>query len=397
MAKRGTNKTFKWLMGLVLLCVIAAATGYYVYQSKQPTISYATEVVKRETIEDTVLAGGVVNAKELVEVGSQATGQVKRLYVELGQQVKKGQRIADIDAAQQRNQLQDEQLAYQGLLNQQRLRQANLKQAQAEFDSQKLLYDHQVLSQMDFLKAKNALDAAQAELQANRIQLEQSRLKIQTAESNLKYTQIVAPIDGVVVSVVTKQGQTINAAQSSPTIVKLAQIDTVQVKAKFSEADVPKLKAGMPAYFSILGIPNKRYQGKLDALELSPITSDTGNQAGAVYYYGMLSVPNPNHELLIGMTANVTVKVAERQNVLTIPITALGEPIGNNRYNVQVLPNQSTNAQFDTPSGAQPETRQVTLGLNNKLKAEVISGLKAGDNVVVSQSDGKVAAIDTGL
>lgn len=138
MVKRSTNKTFKWLMGLVLLCVIAAATGYYVYQSKQPTISYATEVVKRETIEDTVLAGGVVNAKELVEVGSQATGQVKRLYVELGQQVKKGQRIADIDAAQQRNQLQDEELAYQCLLNQQRLRQANLKQA--SISDQQALY-----------------------------------------------------------------------------------------------------------------------------------------------------------------------------------------------------------------------------------------------------------------
>ena len=282
MVKKSKPVSVKWLMALIIFAIIGGAIGYYIYQSKQPAISYATETVKRETIEDTVLAGGVVNAKELVDVGSQATGQVQRLYVELGQRVKKRQRIADIDATQQRNQLQDEQLNYQGLLNQQRLRQANLSQAQAEFDSQKLLYDNQVLSQMDFLKAKNALDTAKSELQANRIQLEQSRLKIQTAKNNLKYTQIVAPIDGVVVSVVTKQGQTINAAQSSPTIVKIAQIDTVQVKAKFSEADVPKLKAGMPAYFSILGLPNKRYQGKLDALELSPITSDTGNQAGAV-------------------------------------------------------------------------------------------------------------------
>lgn len=392
MVKKSKPVSVKWLMALIIFAIIGGAIGYYIYQSKQPAISYATETVKRETIEDTVLAGGVVNAKELVDVGSQATGQVQRLYVELGQRVKKRQRIADIDATQQRNQLQDEQLNYQGLLNQQRLRQANLSQAQAEFDSQKLLYDNQVLSQMDFLKAKNALDTAKSELQANRIQLEQSRLKIQTAKNNLKYTQIVAPIDGVVVSVVTKQGQTINAAQSSPTIVKIAQIDTVQVKAKFSEADVPKLKAGMPAYFSILGLPNKRYQGKLDALELSPITSDTGNQAGAVYYYGMLSVPNPNHELLIGMTANVTVKVAERQNVLTIPITALGEPLGDNRYKVQVL-----NSLTSKEAAAQPETRQITLGVNNKLKAEVVTGLKAGDNVVVSQSDGKVAELDTGL
>lgn len=391
-AKKSKPVWVKWLIILIILAVIGGAIGYYVYQSKQPTIDYATETVKRETIEDTVLAGGVVNAKELVEVGSQATGQVQRLYVELGQRVKKGQPIADIDATQQRNQLQDDQLTYQGLLNQQRLRQANLSQAQAEFASQKLLYDNQVLSQMDFLKAKNALDTAKAELQANRIQLEQARLKIQTAETNLHYTHIVAPIDGVVVSVVTKQGQTINAAQSSPTIVKLAQIDTVQVKAKFSEADVPKLKAGMPASFSILGIPNKHYQGKLDALELSPISSDIGGQTGAVYYYGMLSVPNPNHELFIGMTANVTVKVAERQNVLTIPITALGEPLGNNRYKVQVL-NRSTSNEAD----AQPETRQITLGLNNKLKAEVVTGLNAGDNVVVSQSDGKVAELDTGL
>ena len=106
----------------------------------------------------------------------------------------------------------------------------------------------------------------------------------------------------------------------------------------------------------------------------------------------MLSVPNPNHELLIGMTANVTVKVAERQNVLTIPITALGEPLGDNRYKVQVL-----NSLTSKEAAAQPETRQITLGVNNKLKAEVVTGLKAGDNVVVSQSDGKVAELDTGL
>lgn len=204
----------------------------------------------------------------------------------------------------------------------------------------------------------------------------------------MAYTRITAPIDGVVVSIVTKAGQTINAMQSSPTIIKLAQIDTVQIKAKFSEADIPKLKVGMKAKFSILGLPNQPFEATLEALELAPIGEATTQ--GAVYYYGLLNVPNPNHQLFIGMTANVNVVIAQKMQTLAIPLTALGEQVSADEYQVRVIDNE----ELDTPTIS---TRTIKIGINDKIQTEVLSGLKQGERVIISQSDGNIETLDTGL
>lgn len=335
-----------------------------------------------------MIAGGQVYAEELVDVGAQATGRVDKLHVKLGQRLKKGDLIADIDATQQQNTLKDEQASYQALIAQHDIKKLQLSQSQNDFNKQKQGFDAGIVSEVDLNKAKNALLVAQKELSASTSQLEQAKLKIATAKTNLAYTRITAPIDGVVVSVVTKEGQTINAMQSSPTIIKLAQIDTVQIKAKFSEADIPKLKVGMTANFTILGLPNQKFNATLEAIELSPIGDSS--QSGAVYYYGLLSVPNPNHELFIGMTANVTVMIAKKAQTLAIPLTALGKQVGTDEFDVQVIDNQDS----DTPTIS---TRKVKVGINDKINTEIVSGLKQGEKVIVSQSDGKIATLDVGL
>lgn len=364
-------------------------TVVYWWQKQPQKLEYLTHIVAYNNIEETVIAGGQVYAEELIEVGAQATGRVDKLYVSLGQKVKKGDLIANIDATQQNNALKDEEANYQMLQAQYDIKKIQLKQTQAEFDKQKQAFDADLLSKIDYSKAKSALQTAQKEMLVNESQLQQARLKIATAKTNLGYTRITAPIDGVVVSIVTKQGQTINAAQSSPTIIKLAKLDTVQIKAKFSEADIPKLKVGMKAYFYILGLPTQKFEATLDALELAPI-SDGSTNSGAVYYYGLLSVPNPNHQLYIGMNANVTVLIAQNPKALLIPITALGKQVGANEYEVQVIDDEKSK----TPNIS---TRTIKIGINNKINAEVLSGLQQGEKVIVSTSDGKVEALEMGL
>ncbi|WP_323841148.1 MULTISPECIES: efflux RND transporter periplasmic adaptor subunit [unclassified Moraxella] len=380
--------TFKKKLFIAIIIIGLFVVVWFWQRQQPPQLEYLTETVTLTDIEETVIAGGQVYAEELVDVGAQATGRVDKLHVKLGQRLKKGDLIADIDATQQQNTLKDEQASYQALIAQHDIKKLQLAQSQNDFNKQKQGFDAGIVSEVDLNKAKNALSVAQKELSASTSQLEQAKLKIATAKTNLAYTRITAPIDGVVVSVVTKEGQTINAMQSSPTIIKLAQIDTVQIKAKFSEADIPKLKVGMTANFTILGLPNQKFNATLEAIELSPIGDSS--QSGAVYYYGLLSVPNPNHELFIGMTANVTVMIAKKAQTLAIPLTALGKQVGTDEFDVQVIDNQDS----DTPTIS---TRKVKVGINDKINTEIVSGLKQGEKVIVSQSDGKIATLDVGL
>lgn len=369
----------------VMVMLIGACIGwYYKHATTSPPMQYATETAHIGSLETQVLATGTVQALELVEVGSQVTGQVNFLGVQLGQKVKKGELIAKIDSVAQKNNLQEEQLNFQSLLTQHQLKKVSLAHLQAEYDNQALAYEGKVLAQQELIKTANQLQIAKQELKLSEIALAQAKLKIQTAKDNFDYTNIKAPIDGVVVAVVTKQGQTINASSSTPTIVKIAQMDSVQIKTKFSESDMPKLKVGMRAYFYPSGNPSDKREAVLDALELSPMS-----ESGAVYYAGTLTVPNPDHKLLIGMSANVIIITDKADEVLLIPSTALGEPTESGEYAVQVLP-KSDNAN-QVP---EPIDKTIKIGLKSATHAQVLSGLNVGDEVVVGSSDGTIAAMD---
>jgi macrolide-specific efflux system membrane fusion protein len=203
----------------------------------------------------------------------------------------------------------------------------------------------------------------------------------------LGYTRIVAPIDGVVVAVVTKQGQTVNAALSIPTIVVLASLDTMRVKANVSEADVIKVKPGLPARFTILGDPDRAYHARLTQVQAVPdtIVNELGTGAGAtaqgapaasaIYYSALFEVPNPDGRLRAMMTTQVSIVLASRRGVLKIPATALGQRLADGRYPVRV----------ELPSG-EIATRPIRTGLNNKVSVEVVDGLAEGDKVVVGET-----------
>lgn len=372
--KPAVKKSFfaKSFITWAVLGIVIIIIALFIWWSQKPAPKqYLTHTVASQDIQETVLAGGQVYAKSLVDVGAQATGQVQKLYVTLGQRVQKGDPIATIDSTTQKNALADDEANYQILLAQHANKKLQLSQSKDEFSRLEKAYIGGVLAQNELDKAKNTLMLLQNDIKASDMQLAQAKLKINTAKTNLSYANIKAPMDGVVVSVVTQAGQTINAMQSSPTIVRLADIDTVQIKAKFSESDIGKLKVGMPATISFTGVMGD-FSATLDALELAP-TSDNG----AVYYYGLLNLPNPEHKLYIGMNAQVSIAIAQKSGVVSVPATAL-EAVGGDKYQVQVM------------QDGVPVARSVTVGLNNGVDAEIVQGLRVGEEVVLSESDGTV-------
>jgi macrolide-specific efflux system membrane fusion protein len=355
-----------------------------------PTVApprYITAPVAVGDIEQTVLASGTLQPFELVDVGSQVSGQVKSLKVALGDKVQKGQLIANIDPATQRNAL----LTAQATLEQQRAQRMNQEAVVAQnklaLTRQSTTFAAEASSKQDLETAQTQLKSAQANLAATNALIKQATVAVDNAGVNLGYTQIVAPIDGVVVAIQTKQGQTVNAVQSAPTIVKLANLATMTIRAQISEADVVHVHPGQEVYFTILGEPDRRFYAKLRGIEPAPdsianatTAAASPSSTAAVYYNGLFEVANPDGVLRTSMTAQVYVVLAAAKHVLTVPAAAL-TPASRGKYAVRVL------ADPKKP----PTVRTVQVGINNNVSAQVLSGLKAGEKVIVGEGAAKEA------
>lgn len=373
---------------VVAILIALALVGGAVWKAvgrDEATSEIATAPAVLGDIESTVLASGTLDASRMVSVGAQVSGQVKSLKVQLGQRVKAGDFIAEIDPTTQQNELRDAEAALTSVKAQRSEQEATLQRAELAFARQKTMLEGEATSQADYEDADATLRSTRARMVALDAQIEQGAAKIDTARANLGYTKIVAPIAGTVVAVVAKEGQTVNAIQTAPTIVKLADLDTMTVNAQISEADVIRVKAGQTVYFTILGDPHKRYYGKLRSIEPAPASvqaessagassAGSGNTSTAVYYNGLFEVPNPKGELRIAMTAQVSVVLGEAKQVLTIPSAALGARDVDGNYLVQVV-----------GKDGKPTPRRVTIGINNNANAQVLSGLAVGEKVVVGE------------
>lgn len=356
--------------------------------------SVLTAEITRGNLEQTVEATGTLEPKDLISVGAQVSGRLETLNVELGQTVRKGQLIAQIDAQTQTNSLKTAQAELANTQAQRASRQAALARAQLAFRRQQAMAPGEATSQADYETAEAELKAAQADIRAIDTQITQAQVNVSTAQLNLGYTQVSAPMDGVVVAIVTKQGQTVNANQSAPTIVILAQLDVMTVKAEISEADVIRVKPGLPVYFTILGDADRRYSASLRQVEPAPesivnevssSTSTTSSSSTAIYYNALFEVPNEEGTLRALMTAQVTIVLAERKNVLLIPSAALGTKGKDGSYSVQVV-----------DAGGKISARKIKVGLNNNVSAEVLSGVKQGEKVVVGEASAASASSNSG-
>ena len=374
------NKWVKRAIWLLLLIAIGFAIKYFFFPAEEEN-KYVTATVMKMDLEDTVLATGVANAYKQVSVGAQVSGQIESLNVEIGQNVKKGDVLAIIDAQTQRNNLQSaeaELVSNEATLISQ---EASLQKARLEFDRQAMMIKSGATSKAEYDNAKASLALAKANIATAKANIKRSKLTIETAKVSLGYTQVVAPMDGVVVSIAVEEGQTVNANQTTPTILVLAELDKMTIKAEISEGDVSRLKEGMDVDFTILGDSTHHYKTKLRSIDPAPTAlvdnsnTDVNTLTDAIYYYGMMDVSNTNRKLKIGMTTEMTIMVNKVDNVLTIPSAALGMENKKGEYQVEVLNKDNTT-----------NKRWVRIGVNNNINAEVISGLKENETVIVSQA-----------
>lgn len=364
-------------IGLALFTIVATAK-----RPHDPADDHAnnlrTATATIGDIESTVLASGTLQPSDQINVGAQVSGQVTSLKVKLGQHVKKGDLIAEIDATAQKNELRNAEASLKSLAAQMHAKQTALRQAKSTVKRQKQMLEQDASSRADYEAAEVALEMARTEIIALEAQIEQARSQADKVKLELSHTRIRAPMDGTVAAIVTKEGQTLNSAQQVPTIVKLAHLDNILVKAQISELDVGRVKAGMPVYFSLMGEPSKRYESRLQVVEPVPDSANLEGGGGvsntggaAVYYNALFTVPNREGKLLIGMTVQAFIVLASAKNVVTVPLTALGEMHADGRYAVQVLNNGKL------------QERVVRVSVRDNLNAEIVEGLQAGEQVVL--------------
>lgn len=378
---RPNKKTLKWI-GIGVL-VIAGCIWYFGKSSNQQADSVMTAIVKKGNVEDTVLASGTLKPIKLVAVGAQVSGRITKLNVELGQKVQKGDLIAQIDSVTQQNNVKTTEASLSNIRAQLAEKEATLALAQQVLARQTQMIQKNAISQADFDSAQATVRTGTAQVAGLKAQIAASQVAVDTAKVNLGYTRITAPIEGTVLAIVSQEGQTVNAMQTAPTIVVLGQLETMTIRADISEADVVRVKPGDEAYFTILGKPNHRYKASLESIDPAPtsITSDssisTSSAASstattAIYYNGIFHVDNAEQQLRTYMTAEIHIVIGSAKDVLTIPSSALGRRDKDGQYTVSVKgPDGKT-----TP-------RTITVGLNNKIVAEVTSGLNEGDEVVI--------------
>lgn len=372
--KKKWVKRFVWL----LVVVVLAAVVWSLFFKPKDQMNFVTDDVRRSDIMQTVNATGEIAAAQLVDVGAQASGQIKKLYVKLGQQVKKGDLIADIDSTTQLNTLNTNKAKLDTYRAQLVSAQIALKMKQRAFDRERALMGQDATSKADFDNAQDNLAAARANVAELKSQIRQTQIAINTSEADLGYTRITAPMDGTVVSIPVEEGQTVNSSQNTPTIVQLADLSKMLNKMQIAEGDMSKVKAGMHLTFTTLADTNKVRKATLEAVDpgltkMSQGSYDTSTDTTdtAIYYYARALVPNDDGTLHIGMTTQNNIFVKSVRNVLTVSNQAIRHNRG--KKVVKVLGDNQ-----------QVQEKQIETGITDGMRTEVKSGLKEGDRVVLS-------------
>ncbi len=367
------------LIGLIVLLIIIGVGIALSLSQRTPQAAPLTETLSRGDIEKNVMATGSLKPSLQVNVGAQVNGQLTKLYVKQGDRVKRGQLLAEIDPTLQQNALRKSEAELQSAQAQKQAAQALSRQYLLEFQRQKTLAREGSGIKSALEKAQAQYDSQLAQVRVNEAQIVQSQMALETAKANLGFTRIMAPIDGEVLGIVTKEGQTIVSSQTVPTILVLANVDTMTVHTRISETDILKVSVGQPLWFYVVANPDRRYESRMDAIQEASADSlrEDGSgsvshsQPSAVYYNGIFSIANSERLLRTSMTAQVFIITAQAKNVLRVPLSALGVQQPDKRYRVEVI------------NGQQRAVRWVRVGLRDGQYAEVKEGLAQGDQVVV--------------
>ncbi|KAA0969035.1 efflux RND transporter periplasmic adaptor subunit [Aureimonas fodinaquatilis] len=361
--RRSRGRRWPWL-ALVLVLAISGLIGWRYLSAAAPAVpSYEFATVIRGTLDDNVPAVGTLKAVRSVDVGAQISGQLKTVHVAVGDGVTEGQLLAEMDPA-----------IYEYTVEATLAQIANLEAQDVNAQAQRVLA-RQTLNRQENLRRANtsaaseldaavaALATAESNVDGLAAQIRERRSDLKRAEANLGYTKIYAPLNGTVVSQTSEQGQTLAATQTAPVIVTVADLSTMTVEAKVSEADIGRLTPGMKVWFTTLGDTRQRWEATLRMIEPTPETENN-----VILYKALFDVPNPDGRLRMTMTAQVFFVVDEAHDALQVPASA----IRTSDNGPSVLVRQG-NGVIERP---------VETGLQTRTRVQVLSGLEEGEEVV---------------
>jgi len=381
-------------LGAVLALSAGTIYGAHAWTSRSAVdTQYTIATVQRGDLQDTVTATGILQPRDYVDVGTQVSGQLKSLHVEIGSRVKSGQLIAEIDPTVYQTRVEADQAQLRTLQAQLEDKQAQLTLAEQQQQRQANLMKDNATTQDALQTAEAALGSARAQIDVLKAQVEQTQSTLRGDQANLSYTKIYAPMSGTVVAQSAKQGQTLNANQQAPVIVRIADLSTMTVQSQVSEADVSALKPGMPVYFTTLGDASKRWFGKLRQINPTPETVNN-----VVLYDALFDVDNRDGALMTQMTAQVFFVSADAKNAVLVPVGALrpaGPQPGQRRRGDRPTQTAAVDPRTSLANGpavvrvvkadGSLEDRDVRVGIASRVSAQIVSGLEPGERIVVGQ------------
>jgi macrolide-specific efflux system membrane fusion protein len=368
-------KRKKIITGVILAVLIGGGLYWYTGAAGAPKRDVLVPItVTRGTVEALVTAQGKLEAKQYVDVGTQVSGQLKAIHVDIGDTVTKGQLLAEIDPRVYQAQVEAGEAHLNSLraqLNQQKaaavLAEQNLKRNQN-------LITANAVSQQALQETESQASVARAQVESIAAQIQETESNLKASRTNLSYTKIYAPMAGTVTTLPTKEGQTLNANQTAPIVLQVANLDVMTVRAQVAEADVSSLKENMPAYFTTLGNSDHRWTGKVRQVLPTPqIVNDV------VLYDVLIDAKNEGRQLMTGMTTQVFFILGKADNALVIPAELLTRRVAKEdtdkgkAYRVAVV----------TEAGR--EQRVIHVGLQTRTQAEVVDGLQEGERVAATR------------
>ncbi len=369
----------------LLLVLLAAAAGAGLLWAGRPAAPVDTVTVSRADIESRVTALGTLQPRRYVDVGAQVSGQILRLAVQPGDVVDRGQLLVEIDPSVQRATVDAGRASLAGLRAQLAEQRAQHRLAGQQHARQQRMAADGATREEDVQAAVAALASAAARIDNLQAQIAQTQATLKADEARLGYTRIYAPMAGTVVSVEAREGQTLNATYQTPNVLRIADLSSMTVWSEVSEADVRRVKAGMPVYFTTLGADQRRWEGRVRQLLPAPPTpapkaggSESGTTPAAsgskvVVYTALFDVDNADGALMPQMTAQVAFVEAAARDAAVVPAAALVPVAGGagDRFSARVLRADGT-----------VETRPVRIGVRNRVMAQVLEGVEVGERIV---------------
>lgn len=374
----------KKIIYLSMFLIILIIVVYFFFFANKEEYNYLTYEAKKQDITQSIEAIGEVYAKTQVDVGAQVSGQITKLHVKLGDRVNEGDLIAQIDKDKQQNDLDITKAQLESAKANLESKKIALDIATKQYQREQKLYAKKATSLENLENLKNTFYALRANVADLKAQTTQLEISLKNAQKDLAFTTITAPSKGEIINVAVEEGQTVNANQNTPSIVRLADLSEMEIRMQIAEADINKISVGKKVKFSILNEPDKKYEAVISSIDpanttISDATSNTNLNSSssastnAVYYYARVFVKNDNNFLRIGMSTENEIAIKTENNTLVIPTLAIKSDTKG--YYVEIL--KANNISVKTP---------VKLGIKDSLNTQILDGINEGDLVIIGKN-----------